>query len=51
MRLSAYHFPEQYLRHYDAELWLATPGGTHTWDTPALFAEDTTWSVEAPWAP
>ncbi|KPI32581.1 alpha-L-arabinofuranosidase B [Actinobacteria bacterium OV320] len=51
VRLSAYHFPEQYLRHYDAELWLATPGGTHTWDTPALFAEDTTWSVEAPWAP
>ncbi|MFI1921377.1 MULTISPECIES: glycoside hydrolase family 2 [unclassified Streptomyces] len=51
VRLSAYHFPEQYLRHYNAELWLATPGGTHTWDNPALFAEDTTWSVEAPWAP
>ncbi|OQR61527.1 glycoside hydrolase family 2 [Streptomyces maremycinicus] len=51
VRLSAYHFPEQYLRHYDAELWLATPGGTHAWDNPALFTEDTTWSVEAPWAP
>ncbi|MEU5333339.1 AbfB domain-containing protein [Streptomyces asoensis] len=51
VRLSAYDFPEQYLRHYNAELWLATPGGTHTWDNPALFTEDTTWSVEAPWAP
>lgn len=51
VRLSAYNFPEQYLRHYNAELWLATPGGTHTWDNPSLFTEDTTWSVEAPWAP
>ncbi|MFE9923732.1 AbfB domain-containing protein [Streptomyces sp. NPDC005774] len=51
VRLSAYNFPEQYLRHYDARLWLATPGGTHTWDNPALFAEDTTWTVTAPWAP
>jgi hypothetical protein len=51
IRLSAYNFPEQYLRHYDAALWLATPGGAHTWDAPALFAEDTTWAVESPWAP
>ncbi|WP_369216006.1 AbfB domain-containing protein [Streptomyces flavofungini] len=51
VRLSAYNFPEQYLRHYNSELWLATPGGTHTWDGPALFTEDTTWSVDAPWAP
>ena len=51
VRLSAYNFPEQYLRHYNAELWLATPGGTHTWDNAALFTQDTTWAVEAPWAP
>ncbi|MFJ4369138.1 AbfB domain-containing protein [Streptomyces chartreusis] len=51
VRLSAYNFPEQYLRHYNAELWLATPGGTHTWDNPSLFTEDTTWAVEAAWAP
>ncbi|MFJ6728526.1 AbfB domain-containing protein [Streptomyces sp. NPDC091281] len=51
VRLSAYNFPGQYLRHYNAELWLATPGGTHAYDTPALFTEDTTWAVEAPWAP
>lgn len=51
VRLSAHNFPEQYLRHYDAQLWLATPGGTHAWDSPVLFAEDTTWTVAAPWAP
>ncbi|MET8116339.1 AbfB domain-containing protein [Streptomyces prasinus] len=51
VRLSAHNFPGQYLRHYDAQVWLATPGGTHAWDSPALFAEDTTWTVAAPWAP
>ncbi|MFF3897160.1 AbfB domain-containing protein [Streptomyces sp. NPDC001812] len=51
VRLSAHNFPGQYLRHYDAQLWLATPGGTHAWDNPALFTEDTTWTVAAPWAP
>ncbi|MET9619618.1 AbfB domain-containing protein [Streptomyces sp. NPDC006464] len=51
VRLSAYNFPGQYLRHYEAQLWLATPGGAHTWDNPALFTEDTTWAVDAPWAP
>ena len=51
VRLSARNFPEQYLRHYQAQLRLATPGGAHTWDDPALFTEDTTWAVDAPWAP
>ncbi|MFJ6304418.1 AbfB domain-containing protein [Streptomyces althioticus] len=51
VRLSAYNFPGQYLRHYDAELWLAVPGGSRAYDSPALFTEDTTWAVEAPWTP
>ncbi|MFF3485757.1 AbfB domain-containing protein [Streptomyces sp. NPDC002701] len=51
VRLSASNFPEQYLRHYNAELWLATPGGAHAWDNPSSFTEDTTWAVDAPWAP
>ncbi|TWD18751.1 glycosyl hydrolase family 2 [Streptomyces sp. T12] len=50
-RLSAYNFPGQYLRHYDAELWLAVPGGTRAYDSPVRFTEDTTWVVEAPWTP
>lgn len=51
IRLSASNYPGQYLRHIDAELWLAQPGGTHSWDDPATFTEDTTWAIEAPWAP
>lgn len=51
VRFSAYNFPDQYLRHYRSELWLATPGGAHTWDNPSTFTEDTTWAVEEPWAP
>ncbi|CAL9636722.1 AbfB domain-containing protein [Streptomyces sp. enrichment culture] len=51
VRLSAHNFPGQYLRHYGAELWLAVPGGTRAWDSPAHFTEDTTWAVEGPWAP
>ncbi len=51
VRLSASNYPGQYLRHRNAELWLATPGGPNAWDSPQSFTEDTTWSVDAPWAP
>lgn len=51
VRLSASGFPRQYLRHINAELWLAQQGGTHTWDNPASFVPDTTWAISAPWAP
>ncbi len=51
VRMSAAGFPGQYLRHINAELWLAQSGGTHTWDNPAGFTEDTTWAIEPPWAP
>ncbi|WP_238008227.1 AbfB domain-containing protein [Dactylosporangium sp. AC04546] len=51
VRLTAWGFPGQYLRHYNAELWLATPGGPSTYDNPSSFLADTTWSVDAAWAP
>jgi hypothetical protein len=51
VRLTAYGFPGQYLRHINAELWLATPGGNNTWDNPSNFTADTIWSVDSPWAP
>ncbi|MEU1889659.1 AbfB domain-containing protein [Streptomyces pristinaespiralis] len=51
VRLASYNFPDQYLRHYRSELWLATPGGTHAWDSPDRFREDTVWAVVSPWAP
>ncbi|MFJ8001029.1 AbfB domain-containing protein [Streptomyces sp. NPDC096310] len=51
IRLSAANFPRQYLRHINAELWLAQQGGTHAWDSPAGLVPDTTWVITAPWAP
>jgi hypothetical protein len=51
VRLAAANFPEQYLRHINSEVYLATPGGSRAWDNPATFTEDTTWSVDGPWAP
>lgn len=51
VRLSAYNIPGQYLRHYDAGLWPAVPGGTRAWDNPHRFTADTTWTVEGPRAP
>ncbi|GAB3865239.1 AbfB domain-containing protein [Dactylosporangium cerinum] len=51
VRLTAWNFPGQFLRHRASELWLATPGGPNAWDNPTSFTEDTTWSVENPWAP
>lgn len=51
VRLTSANLPGSYLRHIKSEVWLATPGGGHDWDNPATFTEDTTWAVEAPWAP
>ncbi|MFI5756274.1 AbfB domain-containing protein [Streptomyces sp. NPDC051569] len=51
VRFSASNFPESYLRHINSEVWLATPGGGHAWDDATSFTADSTWSVEAPWAP
>jgi hypothetical protein len=51
VRLTAWGFPGQYLRHYNSELWLATPGGPNPYDGAGLFVEDSTWSIDAPWAP
>ncbi|MEV6423898.1 AbfB domain-containing protein [Streptomyces sp. NPDC051662] len=51
VRLSSANLPGSFIRHINSEVWLATPGGGHAWDNPATFTEDTTWAVEAPWAP
>ncbi|SCE60217.1 AbfB domain-containing protein, partial [Streptomyces sp. OspMP-M43] len=50
-RFTSANLPGSYLRHIDSAVWLATPGGGQPFDSPALFTEDTTWAVDAPWAP
>ncbi|MGW9406888.1 AbfB domain-containing protein [Streptomyces diastaticus] len=51
VRLSSLNMSGSYLRHHDSEVWLATPGGKQPYDTLSKFTADTTWALEAPWAP
>ncbi|MGW4458106.1 AbfB domain-containing protein [Streptomyces albidoflavus] len=51
VRLSSLNMSGSYLRHYDSEVWLSTPGGKQPYDTLSNFTADTTWALEAPWAP
>jgi hypothetical protein len=39
------------VRHYNAEVWVASSGGAHAYDNPASYAADVSWAVTAPWAP
>ncbi len=50
--LRSYNYPDHYLRHYDSELWLSGAGTVgEDYDTAENYDHDTSWAVEAPWAP
>jgi Alpha-L-arabinofuranosidase B (ABFB) domain/Glycosyl hydrolases family 2, sugar binding domain/Glycosyl hydrolases family 2 len=39
------------IRHYAEEVWVASNSGTHAYDNPSSYAEDTTWAVTTPLGP
>ncbi|OLF09997.1 AbfB domain-containing protein [Actinophytocola xanthii] len=39
------------MRHFAEEVWVASNGGAHAYDNPASYGADTSWSVDAAWAP
>ena len=39
------------MRHYAEEVWVASNGGAHTYDSPSSYDQDTTWSVSTAWTP
>ncbi|ONI76086.1 beta-galactosidase [Actinosynnema sp. ALI-1.44] len=39
------------MRHYNAEVWVASSGGAHAYDNAGSYAADVSWAVTAPWAP
>ena len=45
------NFPGKYIRSYQGGVYLASNGGTNAWDDPTGWANDTSWTVGAPWAP
>ncbi|MEH0934593.1 AbfB domain-containing protein [Micromonospora psammae] len=49
--LESYNYRGSYLRHHDSEVWLSNGAGGAAYNTPNLWAADSTWAVAAPWAP
>ncbi|MET8353157.1 MULTISPECIES: AbfB domain-containing protein [unclassified Micromonospora] len=49
--LGSYNFRGRYLRHYNSEVWLSNGAGGDPYNTPTLWAADSTWTIAAPWAP
>ena len=49
--LESFNFPERYLRHFNAELWLAQNGGPLETDASLSFNADISWNIVAPWSP
>ena len=43
--------PTKYIRHYFGKVYIASDGGTNPWDSAALWADDTSFIVGAPWSP
>jgi Alpha-L-arabinofuranosidase B (ABFB) domain/Glycosyl hydrolases family 2, sugar binding domain/Glycosyl hydrolases family 2 len=39
-----------FIRHYNEEVWVATNGGGHPYDSPNSFDADVTWNNAAPWS-
>ncbi|MBU8861812.1 MULTISPECIES: AbfB domain-containing protein [unclassified Micromonospora] len=49
--LESYNFRGKYLRHYNSEVWLSNGTGGEAWNSPTLWAADSTWNIAAPWVP
>jgi hypothetical protein len=39
------------MRHFNAEVWVASSGGAHPYDNPGSYDADTSWAVAAAWTP
>ncbi|WP_395805176.1 AbfB domain-containing protein [Archangium minus] len=49
--LDLYNFPGNYLRHSNAEVWLAAGGADSGSNRTASLIEDASWDVTSAWAP
>jgi hypothetical protein len=39
------------IRHFAEEVWVASNGGAHAYDSTTSYAQDVSWTFAAPWAP
>jgi hypothetical protein len=46
----SYNYSYKYIRHYSYVGYIASDGGSNTWDAASLWYEDSTWAVASPWS-
>lgn len=46
--LESYNVRGSYVRHFNADVYLARSGGPNPWDTATSFAADSTWAIGGP---
>jgi hypothetical protein len=46
----SYNYSYRYIRHYNYLGYVASDGGSNTWDASSLWYEDSTWAVASPWS-
>ncbi|GHH81439.1 alpha-N-arabinofuranosidase [Kitasatospora indigofera] len=49
--LVSYNFADRYVRHYAGTGYIASDGGSNSFDATALWPDDVSWVVTAPWTP
>jgi hypothetical protein len=49
VRFSSLNYPFRFIRHFNAELWIADGRGGDYWNTGSSFEADIRWAIEAPW--
>jgi hypothetical protein len=45
------NFPSRFIRHFSNNVYIASNGGSNSFDSTNLWADDVSWVVTAPWAP
>jgi hypothetical protein len=48
---ASYNYPTRFIRHYNNNLYIASNGGSNTFDSTTSWAADVSWAVSSPWAP
>lgn len=48
---ASYNYPTRFIRHYNYNVYIASNGGSNTWDSATSWTDDVSWVVTAPWAP
>jgi hypothetical protein len=46
----SYNYPTRDVRHYNNNVYIASNGGTHTFDAAGLWSDDASWVVTAGWS-